>query len=147
MNPKKLKHSEIKEFRDFILKTQDHRCALCGGSLSASNAALDHCHKTGRVRGVVHPDCNILLGKIENYVNRQGQSMKRRGALPLFLRAVYKYMITDYRQNPFHPKHLTPTERKIKLYRKRLRTAKRKETQLKYKELIKKLQDKTEVSS
>ena len=48
------------------LKSQDNRCALCGDDLDEKNKPdsphLDHCHKTNKIRGIVHQHCNHLLG-------------------------------------------------------------------------------------
>ena len=48
---------------------QAGRCGVCnrpparGGRL-----VIDHCHRSGRVRGLVHPLCNGKLGKIRDDV-------------------------------------------------------------------------------
>jgi hypothetical protein len=54
--------------RDFLYQEQNGLCALCHQPLENSNktAYLDHCHKNGQVRGLVHPACNILIAAAEN---------------------------------------------------------------------------------
>lgn len=55
--------------RDALLAAQGGACALCGlstkfgGSSAQYGAHLDHCHETGRVRGVLCARCNTSLGK------------------------------------------------------------------------------------
>lgn len=42
---------------------QDGKCAICLEPLpSDRSAAIDHCHDTGRVRGLLHNPCNAALG-------------------------------------------------------------------------------------
>lgn len=39
-------------------------CALCG-QLLEETGVLDHDHKTGLIRGLIHFRCNLLLGHFE----------------------------------------------------------------------------------
>lgn len=50
---------------------QGGRCAICDkeerlvdGQGRATRLAMDHCHETGRVRGLLCRSCNMLLGQI-----------------------------------------------------------------------------------
>ena len=55
-----------KQFQE-MMNVQKGICAICNidfGDLPI-RAALDHCHATGKVRGLLCKDCNTLLGKIE----------------------------------------------------------------------------------
>ena len=45
-----------------LLKKQSNKCALCKRFLSIDEIHVDHCHKSGKVRGLVHQDCNHLIG-------------------------------------------------------------------------------------
>ena len=54
---------------EHLLTKQGHKCALCkktfAADVSARNAlapVIDHDHDTGEVRGIVHSNCNKLLG-------------------------------------------------------------------------------------
>lgn len=47
------------EQRDELIKKQENKCAICKGELPLHT---DHCHKTGKVRGMLCSNCNTLLG-------------------------------------------------------------------------------------
>ena len=50
-----------------IKKRQNWVCPVCMGPLNkGSRATIDHNHKTGRVRGVLHQKCNTFVGYLEN---------------------------------------------------------------------------------
>ena len=65
-----------------ILQEQQQRCAICREELQTGKSThIDHCHKTGRVRGILCNGCNVALGyikedisllrRIEEYLQRQ----------------------------------------------------------------------------
>lgn len=46
---------------------QDGRCAICGGGPSGkSRLHIDHCHKTGVIRGLLCYNCNDGLGRFKD---------------------------------------------------------------------------------
>lgn len=51
-----------------MLVQQQHRCAICGLELNEGSVdrrlqpCIDHCHRTGAVRGILHRNCNLGLG-------------------------------------------------------------------------------------
>lgn len=47
-----------------ILKRADGRCAACGEKTSEPH--VDHCHATGKIRGVLCRGCNLALGHAKN---------------------------------------------------------------------------------
>ena len=49
---------------DRLLQAQGGRCAICGGVSRGRSERfhVDHCHKTGRVRGLLCNPCNRGLG-------------------------------------------------------------------------------------
>lgn len=47
-----------------MLKAQNNNCALCGKPF-LGKYVVDHCHKTGKVRGLLHQKCNTMLGFLE----------------------------------------------------------------------------------
>lgn len=84
-NPDKVKvqlrRARLKKFKlsethyQSLLKEQNYVCAICAlpeklvdraGRLKA--LAVDHCHKTGKVRGLLCFDCNTALGKFNEDV-------------------------------------------------------------------------------
>lgn len=52
-----------------MLKSQNGICPICQQPVG-ENDAVDHCHKTGKFRGVLHVKCNSLLGFAEDDVTR-----------------------------------------------------------------------------
>lgn len=48
---------------DQMLIEQSGRCALCSAPMKKPH--LDHCHESGRIRGLLCQDCNVSLGWIE----------------------------------------------------------------------------------
>lgn len=53
---------------DEMLVAQGGRCALCPDCIEEKRwFAVDHCHATGRVRGLLCNSCNVLLHSLENH--------------------------------------------------------------------------------
>lgn len=54
-----------------ILDSQGGKCPICAvplDSKDARRAVVDHCHSTGKVRGVLCSSCNTSLGKFRDSV-------------------------------------------------------------------------------
>lgn len=50
-----------------MLISQNYRCAICGEKqLNNKKLAVDHCHKTGKVRGLLCRNCNIGIGMLND---------------------------------------------------------------------------------
>jgi hypothetical protein len=99
----KLKHSEIAQVRTDLLAEQQGRCALCGQEIEPGKAVLDHDHRSGQIRGVLHRGCNALEGMITN-------SLPRNLITPARLAAIFQNW-THYHENPkpmLHPTHKLP---------------------------------------
>ena len=47
-----------------LLETQGGRCPICSAGLA--NPMIDHCHSSGKVRGLLCWDCNVMLGKLKD---------------------------------------------------------------------------------
>jgi Recombination endonuclease VII len=67
------KYGVSQEAFDAILQTQNFRCAACKSDLRAirsKHVHLDHCHDTGRIRGVLCHSCNMALGLMKEDSSR-----------------------------------------------------------------------------
>lgn len=53
-----------------LLKKQDNKCAICKKETSENNKKLhvDHCHKTGAIRGILCRSCNHGIGNFKDKV-------------------------------------------------------------------------------
>lgn len=51
-----------------ILKRQGGRCAICGqhSSVFKTRLSVDHCHKTGLIRGLLCMTCNRALARFKD---------------------------------------------------------------------------------
>lgn len=45
-----------------LLKNQDYKCAICGDKDDWKSLNIDHCHSSGKVRGLLCTKCNTGLG-------------------------------------------------------------------------------------
>lgn len=45
---------------------QNNICVICGKLRGKSDLVIDHCHKTGKVRGLICHNCNVGLGYFED---------------------------------------------------------------------------------
>ena len=124
---KRLKQKEIADFRLGQLLTQGGICPLCDKKIAHGDAALDHCHKTGHIRGVLHIACNSSEGRVMKWA----YSSKHHDPIE-FLKNLIKYHEKDYTDQPWHPKHMTPNEKEIKRLTKLMRAKKKQETRDKY---------------
>lgn len=54
-----------------MLENQNYKCAGCGTDSSKFEYPLqvDHCHTTGKVRGLLCRGCNVALGCVKDDVN------------------------------------------------------------------------------
>ena len=50
------------------LHLQNCNCAICKKDLEGNKWVVDHCHRTGRIRGLVCCGCNSWLGHNEQMV-------------------------------------------------------------------------------
>lgn len=53
-----------------LAQKQLNRCAVCGGQCWMRNKRIplyvDHCHKSGKVRGLLCKECNTALGMLQD---------------------------------------------------------------------------------
>lgn len=58
-----------------MLAAQDNKCALCGSEevnnsrVSSGKLFIDHCHNTGKVRGLLCSKCNHAIGLLNDDVD------------------------------------------------------------------------------
>lgn len=124
---KRLKQSEVKSTRALFLEKQGFCCIICGLPCKPEEAVLDHCHKGGYVRGVLHRGCNALLGKIENSIKI---CKLTEDSLKVFLENVPKYLETHKTNQTeiYHYTYKTEEEKKERTKKKaRARYVKNKE--------------------
>lgn len=66
----KCKYGLILADYDKISENQNGVCATCGGiNENGRRLAVDHNHKTNRVRGLLCSNCNMALGNIKDNIN------------------------------------------------------------------------------
>ena len=60
----------VEKYEEMLI-SQRHMCAICGISQSKLKNLLsvDHCHKTGKVRGLLCSTCNWAIGAFKDDVN------------------------------------------------------------------------------
>lgn len=84
-NKDKRKHYALKEKYGIslenyneMLMAQKECCKICNRhqSLFTRSLNVDHCHKTGKVRGLLCKDCNLLLGKVRDDVSVLKEAIK-----------------------------------------------------------------------
>lgn len=66
---KKLKKAYGISYSEYLvmLEVQEGRCAICGTTETGSRKAfaVDHCHTTGKVRGLLCSNCNTGIGNLK----------------------------------------------------------------------------------
>lgn len=57
--------------KEAMLTSQGNRCACCGSEdpRGKNGWHVDHCHATGKVRGLLCLYCNVALGKVQDSVD------------------------------------------------------------------------------
>jgi len=61
----------LTQFRK-MMEEADHKCQICGHSDQSDPnmfPVIDHCHDTGKVRGVLCMNCNMGIGKLRDSVS------------------------------------------------------------------------------
>jgi hypothetical protein len=57
-----------------MYESQEGKCAICKstkfGRAGISYFSVDHCHKTGKVRGLLCSYCNTALGQMDDSIDR-----------------------------------------------------------------------------
>jgi hypothetical protein len=64
----KRKYAVTVEWYDAAMEAQDGRCRVCKSK--PDHLVVDHCHRTGAVRGLLCHGCNVALGFLEEDPDR-----------------------------------------------------------------------------
>lgn len=83
-NPKKAKTTQLRKYGidatqyNNLLELQDNKCKICKTDSSALTRALavDHCHKTGKIRGLLCGNCNRGLGRFKDSIDNLKSAIK-----------------------------------------------------------------------
>lgn len=51
--------------KKFYNRPEKLQCPICEDNVEGSYARLDHCHKTGKIRGWLCDNCNTAIGKLK----------------------------------------------------------------------------------
>lgn len=66
-NPKRLLRRVVRSEKARVLAAQGAACAACRAPFTRPrDAHLDHCHASGKIRGVLCPRCNTALGLLDD---------------------------------------------------------------------------------
>lgn len=113
----RLKAKDLPAFKGLLYQKQNGLCAICHHPFKLDfNSVLDHDHVTGLCRGLVHRNCNSLLGKLETYSKRYPTD------LTAFLHGVQAYLQQNL--GVLHCTHKTSEEKKALLAKRRKRKLK-----------------------
>lgn len=110
----RLKPKDIKQYREQYHKEQNGICPLCQEPIELSDAVLDHRHSDGYVRGTIHRNCNLYIGKMENNLTRNKITRDR---LKNILNNFINYI--DSNKDVLHPTYRTPEEKKLRAQARR----------------------------
>lgn len=116
INPK-----DVKPIREQMLKEQNGVCAICSEPIAEGEAVLDHCHKTGHLRGVLHRGCNAFIGHMEN-------NQPRNRITPTRLQQIlnnFLFYVSNHKEL-LHPTYRTEEEKRERAKKKRRKLGKRK---------------------
>ena len=71
----KSRYGITEEDYELMSANQNNCCAICKQK-SEINLSVDHCHKTGIVRGLLCRNCNLALGYLKDDTNRIESAIK-----------------------------------------------------------------------
>lgn len=110
----KLKNAQLAPIRVKMRAMQGGLCAVCQLPVAIDNAVLDHCHRHGALRGVLHRSCNSMLGVLENNRGRYGLGDDTQFAAFLTHAASYLERHKLPQTRFLHPTFLTEDEKRLK---------------------------------
>lgn len=94
----KISRSQQYSVTMMLLKKQGGNCAVCSKQINvktqgrSSDYALDHCHTSGEVRGVLHRSCNAAEGKVRHAVSRWGSKGNDEDEILNYLEGLTTYL-------------------------------------------------------
>jgi hypothetical protein len=135
MKTKILKQKDLADYRAKLYAEQSGMCPLCNKYIPYEKAALDHCHKTGPIRAVLHGNCNSQEGRVKNHAARSGIQYE------LFVENLLMYWGLVHNEHPIHPKHLSKEQKEQKRIKKLMSKLKTDKAKPKYLKQIKDLQE------
>jgi hypothetical protein len=63
----RVKYNMTREDRQNLIDQQNGQCAICGYFFkSEKHTHIDHCHTTGKIRGILCSYCNVALGLLKD---------------------------------------------------------------------------------
>lgn len=62
----KFRYGITREERTQMLENQGNVCKIC--KTDDKRFVIDHCHKTGKIRGLLCDRCNLTLGRVEENI-------------------------------------------------------------------------------
>lgn len=81
---------------DLLYQFQNGKCAICGRKENKKRLAVDHCHKSGKIRGLLCSGCNILLGRFYDD--------------PKIFELAIQYLKQSTNGNPYYYEHVAHQE-------------------------------------
>lgn len=80
----KIKFGITEEQYNELLKKQNNKCAICNkeedvihhSSKSTKKMSVDHCHKTGKIRGLLCNRCNFGIGYFRDSIELLGNAIR-----------------------------------------------------------------------
>jgi hypothetical protein len=87
-------HSGLPKYRN---NNKPEVCPIL--NVQNTKLVVDHDHKTGRIRGIISSEGNVLIGKIENFFGSRCSGCDL--GLPSVLRRIAEYL--EQQQGPYHP--------------------------------------------
>ena len=74
----KTKYNLTKEDYNKKLIEQNHKCAICGideKDAPRSKLLVDHCHNTGKIRGLLCNNCNTGIGFLKDSISTMAKAI------------------------------------------------------------------------
>ena len=108
----RVKRADLPRIRQKLIADQGDECPLCSRSLKkmTKTPAVDHCHTSGFIRGVLCLSCNGLEGKLTNILRRIDVS--KLGEEELLNRFLIYRQVEHTKM--IYPSHLTAEEKRTK---------------------------------